>query len=305
MTWLRVDDQVAFHEKTIAVGHRAFGALICLAAWSASQMKDGFVPAAVARGLLRVEEEDLARLVEVRFLDLAEGGYRVHDFLDYNPSRAEILAERESKRAAGQKGAAKRWADGKPIAPAMGGAMAPAIALPSPLECPRPDPDPVPTRPDPKLPPAGGGRAREGSAASPAASLALTGETPGKAKASKNGTRLPEGWRPNDAVLARFSAEGIDALASLEDFSNYWHSKAGRDATKVNWDLTFTTWVKRDIERGQAHPLELSGGEPEWQPTLPVDGVATPSQVRELLAGVKKAQSVDELLARGEEAVRG
>ena len=55
-------------------------------------------------------------------------GWQVHDYLAFNSSKVEVLAERESKRQAGKLGAAKRW---QPMAPAMAPAIGAAKSLPS------------------------------------------------------------------------------------------------------------------------------------------------------------------------------
>jgi hypothetical protein len=38
-----------------------------------------------------------------------DGGYQLHDYLHYQPSRTTVLAEREEKTQAGLKGNHKRW----------------------------------------------------------------------------------------------------------------------------------------------------------------------------------------------------
>ena len=139
------------------------------------------------------------------------------------------------------------------------------------------------------------------------ASVALAGDPPPARNAGRStkGTRLPDDWHPSEATLARFRADGVDALGSLEAFQNYWLAKAGANALKLDWERTFANWVKEDMVRGRSRPLEVHGGEPEWQPSLPVDGVATPDEVRQLFEGLAKTKNVDALLARGEEAGRG
>ena len=43
-------------------------------------------------------------LVEAGLWEEVPGGYRVHDYLDYQPSKDEVITEREKKREAGRKG---------------------------------------------------------------------------------------------------------------------------------------------------------------------------------------------------------
>jgi hypothetical protein len=136
VTWLRIDDQISFHAKTVAAGNAAFGAWVRMGAWACAQLQDGKVPTGVA--LTMATPEDLERLTSVRFLDAIGGGYQIHDFLEFNPSRATVLAERDAKRAGGLRGAASRWhgiSHGTTHTPCHASANAPV-------------PVPIPSRPD-------------------------------------------------------------------------------------------------------------------------------------------------------------
>ncbi len=42
-------------------------------------------------------------------LAVSFGDYHIHDYLQWNRSRADVLAERDRKSKAGRKGAEKRW----------------------------------------------------------------------------------------------------------------------------------------------------------------------------------------------------
>ncbi|MGB9886787.1 MAG: DnaD domain-containing protein [Moorellales bacterium] len=87
-------------------------------------LTDGFIPREVVPTLLNLQglgmrlwqgeligggeearwELIVRDLIEAGIWEEVEGGYRIHDYLDYQPSKAEVLAEREQKRLAGQKG---------------------------------------------------------------------------------------------------------------------------------------------------------------------------------------------------------
>ena len=132
MSWFCLDDKSAFHAKVVAVGNAAWGSLVRMGAWSMDHLSDGVVPMAVVR--LLATPKELAALLSVGFLSELKDGYLIHDFLDYNPSRAEVEALRATKQGAGRRGAAKRWGRGRSVAPAMAGGMAPAMALPSEID---------------------------------------------------------------------------------------------------------------------------------------------------------------------------
>ncbi len=99
MSWFRVDDAAAFHRKTLAAQNEAFGAWCRMGAHVAGQLTDGFIDEGAAL-LIAGRAKVLDRLVEVGFLERAEGGFRLHDYHDYNPRAAEIRAARDAVSAA-------------------------------------------------------------------------------------------------------------------------------------------------------------------------------------------------------------
>lgn len=98
MPWFRISDDFTDHPKVEAAGSEAVGLWVRLGAYAARQLTDGVIPGPVA---LRYGDQHLIdRLVAVRMLDVVEDGWAIHDYLDHNPSRAEILADRAVKKAA-------------------------------------------------------------------------------------------------------------------------------------------------------------------------------------------------------------
>jgi len=67
-----------------------------------------------------------------------------------------------------------------------------------------------------------------------------------KEKASPAGSRLPEDWTPPEDWLAWARAEkpGINALQEADKFRDFWHSKAGKDGRKANWQATWRNWIR-------------------------------------------------------------
>lgn len=72
-----------------------------------------------------------------------------------------------------------------------------------------------------------------------------------KSAATKRGTRLPEDWRPSEAMFAYGREHGPDLNLDLEveNFRDYWLAKAGKDAVKVDWDRTWQRWVRLAQEK--------------------------------------------------------
>lgn len=108
MTWFKVDDQLGDHPKIMGLGDDRLPALglwtIC-GTYAAKHLTDGFVPQSAVTLYGGSRWQRLARaLVRVGLLEEVAGGYRMHDFLDYNPSRQKVNEDRAKKRAAGQAG---------------------------------------------------------------------------------------------------------------------------------------------------------------------------------------------------------
>lgn len=134
MAWLRIDDTVPEHRKMLDAGPAACWLWVCGIAYCQRQLTDGFIPErAVAMlgvtGAARAKK--LAEvLVAAGLFELADGGYRVHDYHDHNATKEEALARKEDisrkRAAAGRRGAETRWQNGKAIASANSKPIAPS-----------------------------------------------------------------------------------------------------------------------------------------------------------------------------------
>jgi hypothetical protein len=164
MPWIKVDDHFDEHPKLAAAGPLAWSLWLAGLAYCNRNLTDGFIPWSVAAKLVSwdylddgkpvriyigsrdtVSEEGLVTseyvivlLLEAGLWDECKGGYKVHDFDHYQPTKAVITRERAKKAAAGSAGGiaadtarakARRKARAKP----------PAVAESKPV----PVPDPV------------------------------------------------------------------------------------------------------------------------------------------------------------------
>jgi hypothetical protein len=116
MAWVRIDDQFADHPKLRAVG--AVGKAIQVSAFCFSNrfLTDGFLSFETANIIIRAETKERGwpeKMVKAGLWDEAEGGYLIHDYLDYNPTKEEVLARREQSKTAAKLAAKatneKRW----------------------------------------------------------------------------------------------------------------------------------------------------------------------------------------------------
>jgi hypothetical protein len=121
MPWVRLDDGFVDHPKIARVGPIGAWLQIQALCYCNRNLTDGFVPFGVAQSFLArgvVREDDRGALWTLgehsghQGLDLADvdwpgamvaagiweavrGGYQIHDYGDYQPSKAEVLAERK------------------------------------------------------------------------------------------------------------------------------------------------------------------------------------------------------------------
>ena len=67
-------------------------------------------------------------------------------------------------------------------------------------------------------------------------------------KSNARASRLPASWGPSDEDVAYCRAQrpDLDPARVAENFRDYWHAKAGKDACKLDWSATWRTWVRNE-----------------------------------------------------------
>lgn len=118
MPWFKLDDAFDMHPKVVSVGNSAVGLFCRAGVYCARHLTDGFIPSAVAT--MYGSRRDINQLVASTLWVEVEGGYAMPDFLEYQPSRADV-EDRRSKRARagsiGGKASASSRANGQANAP--------------------------------------------------------------------------------------------------------------------------------------------------------------------------------------------
>lgn len=109
MTWAKMDDKRATHWKLRQAGFAARGLDEAAIEQIAGDETDGYISAATVEWLASAHRCDdwkelVDRLVDATRWTPTDGGWIVNGYLDYNPSHAELEAERAAKREAGRKG---------------------------------------------------------------------------------------------------------------------------------------------------------------------------------------------------------
>lgn len=212
MTWFRVDDTFAMHEKVVEAGNAAIGLWTRAGAWSMQQLTDGFVPNHVVRVLGTPKER--RTLVEVSLWEEAEEGIQFRNWEGRQPTKEQVISARQAanERQRHAREAAKSRRDSRRDSQESNGVS---------------HGPPDPTRPD-----------QEAKASS---------ERP-----RKRACRLPDEWMPDDQVRQTMITElpDLDFKAEHAKFTDHWHAKAGKDATKLDWNATWRNWMRRASEYG-------------------------------------------------------
>ena len=113
MAWVKIDDGIAQHPKVIRAGPLGLALVLAAICYANRYLTDGFIPKESVPLLLNfngsVAPDILAsKLVALELWEQAEGGYRIHDYLEHQRSKVEIEADRAQKVAAGQAGGRAR-----------------------------------------------------------------------------------------------------------------------------------------------------------------------------------------------------
>ncbi len=237
MSWLRIDDRAHSHIKFLRAGHEATGFWMMCGSYAADHELNGEVPREFAERLAgspQALRRLSSKLIAVGLWEVSETGWRMHDYLAWNPSREELERKRVDASAKGRKGAGARWgsrdATGIAAGNATGIAASNAACMP-------------PSRPDPTSP-------REREKDLPSGDVKTP--TAKSASSAKRGERLPENWQASPELLAKLRSKfKVDAAAAVDRFKNHWLAASGRNATKLDWNRAFENWVDEDTSRGK------------------------------------------------------
>ncbi len=157
MSWFKLDDKMAFHRKVLKAGNESVGAWARAGCWSSEHGTDGSIPWEVATTIAPRPVWD--RLIDSGLCDTTEddSGLLLHDFLDWNPSAAQVVRVRNQRAKSGALGGKQKAS--KTLANASKDAEGSLPCLPAPCSdsalakvCPVPVPDPR-REEDPPYPP--------------------------------------------------------------------------------------------------------------------------------------------------------
>ena len=124
MTWVRLDEGFPRHPKVAAAGPLGMAMQVAALCYCNEYLTDGFVPRHVVAGFLNLERISMncwqnemigggddatwqlvvADVIDAGLWSEVDGGYRIHDYLKYQPSKADVEADRKQKSSAGRLG---------------------------------------------------------------------------------------------------------------------------------------------------------------------------------------------------------
>ena len=110
MSWAKLDDQFFTHPKVIDLPKDAKLLFLAALTHCTGQLTNGFItPGAlrVVAATVDVSRDEAQTLVAAGLWETADGGWQVHDYLVYQPTRDKALATKQSRAEAGSKGGHK------------------------------------------------------------------------------------------------------------------------------------------------------------------------------------------------------
>lgn len=223
MVWVRLDDRFDEHPKVAQLSDSAVALFVAGLAYCNRNLTDGFIPHQVGLGQLRYcggnAVPAIRELERVGLWQETQGGWHVHDYAKYQPSRDDVERDRANTRER-----VKRHRNGTSNGVTNDGETA----------------HPVPV-PDPE----GGGTSESGE-----------GDTGGsggtRRKRRSPSIPLPDDWQPNDRHRQKAASLGVDTDGEAAAFRDH---VLAHDKRYADWDRAFHTWLTNTRKFGANAPL--------------------------------------------------
>lgn len=232
LAWFKVDDGFHASDKLNGIPARhklaAAGLWVVAGSWAANQLTDGRVPEYMLK-VWGATPAVVASLVSAGLWEHEQGAYVFRSWHEYQPSKADVDAERAASRQRMRDIRAKRKQKKSQDDAEVGEVFGRTVANGS--EGVR---NPDPTRPD------------------PTPNKEVTNVT---SSLSKRGTRIDPAWVPGADLIQQMRAEcpSVDLEAEHRVFVDYWIAQPGQKGVKLDWSATWRNWMRRKYqERGGA-----------------------------------------------------
>lgn len=99
MPWVRLDDQFPIHRRIAGLSDGAFRLHVAAICWCARNLTDGYVAAVDVEHVSRMRRpwRQVDELVAAGTWHVVDGGWSIHDYLEYQPSKAQVEQERKAR----------------------------------------------------------------------------------------------------------------------------------------------------------------------------------------------------------------
>jgi len=156
LSWVRSDDDEPHHIKFLQVPIAAYGLFQAAKCYASRRGTNGFIPTEAMGGAIypNVTRTQCIRLAQILaaakdprrpdskpLFEVVDGGWMIHDYLDYNPTAEQTRARRDANRDR-----IKRWRNGQRNGVTSGNVTPPPYPVPDPV----PDPKPVKAKSQPR-----------------------------------------------------------------------------------------------------------------------------------------------------------
>lgn len=221
-SFIKVCQDMPDHPKFMDLSDRAFRDIVSLWCWCAKYQTDGQVQA--AKWAKQTTPESAKELITKGLVEPEGDGFRIHDYLDHQQSKAQIESTREIRALAGARG-------GRKAAAVRRQASATASATATPV-----------AKPNQK---------REREVEEEVEEEVNTKEIGAADAASPNGSRrrpahaLPADWQPSTTHDKYAAAHGLDLSAEVFKFRNH---AIANDRRQASWDATFANWLANSLK---------------------------------------------------------
>lgn len=102
MTWVKLDDQFHSNPKALAAGLDGCGLYARALSYVGAHLLDGIVPREWIEN--QRAQKVAVKLIKCALFSPHPDGFEILDYLEFNPSREEVLARRRTKQEAGRRG---------------------------------------------------------------------------------------------------------------------------------------------------------------------------------------------------------
>lgn len=208
MPWFKIDDGFWSHPKVLELSPEALALWVRAGSYCAGHLTDGEVKPSILR-LMGASDEHAVELTAAGLWDFDGAVWSFHDWVEYQPTREQVKAERAATRERVSKHRTNRRSNG--VTNTVTNDVANGVSTPA------------PTRPDPTT---------------------TSNEVVGVA--AKRGTRLPSDWKPSTELAAWAIAKrpDLNVADQVEAFRDYWKSTPGTKGVKLDWDATWRSWIR-------------------------------------------------------------